>query len=181
MVVFRKVIRSMDAHKSPSTIIVVAFAIVLATLALLSGGKAAEPAAEPVAGLAAEPAQEPETGLSLAPESILPEMVLTYADERTIEAYRFAAAHPDLLAHQPCYCGCNMIHDSNQACFISDIAPDGAIEFDMHASGCGVCVDIALDVKRLTEEGQTQLEIRHYIDATYGDIGPGTDTEMPEE
>ena len=169
MVVFRKVIRSMDAHKSPSTIIVVAFAIVMATLALLSGGKAAEPA------------QEPETGLSLAPESILPEMVLTYADERTIEAYRFAAAHPDLLAHQPCYCGCNMIHDSNQACFISDIAPDGAIEFDMHASGCGVCVDIALDVKRLTEEGQTQLEIRHYIDATYGDIGPGTDTEMPEE
>lgn len=118
--------------------------------------------------------------LALAPESILPDSVRNYAEPRTIEAYRFAAAHPHLLTHQPCYCGCNMIHDSNEACFIQDIAEDGTITFDLHAASCGVCVDIALDVKRMTEAGHSQLEIRHTIDDTYSEVGPSTDTEMPE-
>jgi hypothetical protein len=65
-------------------------------------------------------------------------------------------------------------------CFIQVIDENGTITFDNHASGCGICIDIALDVKRLSEEGLSQLEIRHYIDATYGSFGPSTDTPLPE-
>ena len=120
-----------------------------------------------------------QPGLALAPESILPDVVLDYAEPRTVEAYRFAAANPHLLTHQPCYCGCNMMHDSNEACFIQDIAEDGTITFDLHAISCGVCVDIALDVKQMTEAGHSPLEIRHYIDDAYSEVGPSTDTDMP--
>ncbi|QPC80833.1 hypothetical protein G4Y79_14065 [Phototrophicus methaneseepsis] len=96
-------------------------------------------------------------------------------------AYHFAIEHPEMLTHQPCYCGCGaMGHANNLNCFIQSVDEGGTITFDNHASGCGICVDIALDVKRLSEEGRSQLEIRHYIDATYGSFGPSTDTAMPE-
>jgi hypothetical protein len=163
----------MQAFKHPSTIIIVVFALIVAVMTTLDGG-------DSMTGEVVVIDTHSPVSLSLAPESILPQTVLDYADERTIEAYRFAAANPELLTHQPCYCGCNMIHDSNEACFIQDITADGSITFDMHAVSCGVCVDIALDVKRLTEEGWEQLDIRHYIDESYVDVGPATDTEMPE-
>lgn len=96
-------------------------------------------------------------------------------------AYQFAVEHPDMLTHQPCYCGCGaMGHINNLGCFIQNIDEKGLITFDNHAAGCGICVDIALDVKRLSEEGKSQLEIRRYIDATYGSFGPSTDTPLPE-
>lgn len=96
-------------------------------------------------------------------------------------AYHFAIEHPEMLTHQPCYCGCGaMGHTSSLHCFIREVDKNGTITFDNHAAGCGICVDIALDVKRLSEEGKSQLEIRHYIDAIYGSFGPSTDTPMPE-
>lgn len=142
------------------------FIFLITVLVILISGTSSPSAAQP--------------GLPLAPESILPDVIVNYAEPRTIEAYRFAAANPELLTHQPCYCGCNMIHESNEACFIQDIAEDGTITFDMHAISCGVCVDIALDVKLMTEEGHSQLEIRNYIDDAYSEVGPSTDTDMPE-
>jgi hypothetical protein len=96
-------------------------------------------------------------------------------------AYQFAMEHPELLVHQPCYCGCGPIgHTSSLHCFIRGINERGEIVFDSHGAGCGICVDIVLDVKRLSEQGLSPLEIRHYIDATYGFYGPPTDTAMPE-
>ena len=151
-------------NNPPVVFLVLVFAVTLLVVAI--SGADSPSAAQP--------------GLALAPESILPDVVLTYAEPRTVEAYRFAAANPHLLTHQPCYCGCNMMHDSNEACFIQDIAEDGTITFDLHAVSCGVCVDIALDVKRMTEEGHSQLAIRHYIDDAYSAVGPSTDTAMPE-
>ena len=106
------------------------------------------------------------------------------ASAREKQAYQFAVDHPEALEYQPCYCGCgNMAieHKNNLDCFIQDVDEDGNITFDNHAAGCGICVDIALDVQRLTEEGKSQTEIRNYVDARYGSSGPSTDTEMPPE
>ncbi|MAU12412.1 MAG: hypothetical protein CL607_21490 [Anaerolineaceae bacterium] len=106
---------------------------------------------------------------------------ISQAPQTVQTAYHFAIEHPEELIYQPCYCGCGaMGHTSNLHCFIQSVDKNGTITFDNHAAGCGICVDIALDVKRLSEEGLSQLEIRHYIDATYGSFGPSTDTPMPE-
>jgi hypothetical protein len=110
----------------------------------------------------------------------LPDFI-THAPQSVQTAYLFAMEHPDMLTHQPCYCGCGPIgHMSSLHCFIRDIDDNGTIIFDRHGAGCGICVDIALDVKRLSEEGYSSLAIRHYIDATYSFYGPPTNTAMPE-
>ena len=104
------------------------------------------------------------------------------APARVKESYQYAVAHPDDLAAVPCYCGCrNMGHKSNLSCFVSGTAKDGTPTFEPHASGCGLCVDIAQDVKRLRAEGKTRSEVRAYIDATYSSYGPGTDTPLPKD
>ena len=98
------------------------------------------------------------------------------------EAYAFAIANPHDLETVPCYCGCgNMGHKSNLNCYIKSIDQNGTITFDNHAVGCGICVDIARDVMRLKQEGQSALKIRQYIDAQYGSFGPSTNTPLPTE
>ena len=45
-------------------------------------------------------------------------------DPRIIEAYVFAAKHPEVLHSMPCYCGCEapaFAHESNYDCFIDGI------------------------------------------------------------
>ena len=104
------------------------------------------------------------------------------APARVKESYLYAVDHPDDLAAVPCFCGCgDMGHKSNLSCFISDSAKEAAPTFEPHASGCGICVDIAQDVKRLRAEGKTRSEVRAYIDATYSSYGPGTDTALPTD
>jgi hypothetical protein len=110
----------------------------------------------------------------------LPDFVRN-APQSVQASYQFAIEHPELLTHQPCYCGCGVMgHMNNLDCFIGSIEEDGTIIFDRHGAGCGICVDIALDVKRLSELGRSQLEIRRYIDATYSPFGPSTDTPLPD-
>jgi hypothetical protein len=88
------------------------------------------------------------------------------------EAYRFAAANPNTLQQIPCYCGCGgMGHIANYNCFWQ---PDGRV--DEHALGCGICVDIAQDVRRGLEQGTPLDRIRAQIDADYSRFGPPTDT-----
>ncbi len=114
--------------------------------------------------------------LKLAAVDILPDEVKT-APKTVQEAYRFAAANPDVLENYPCYCGCgNMGHKSNRDCYIKNIQADGTIEFDNHANGCTLCVDITQDVMRLMREGKDVATIRDYIDTTYSPFGPSTDT-----
>lgn len=111
----------------------------------------------------------------------LPDFVMN-TPPRVREAYQYAVEHPDDLAAVPCYCGCgSMGHTSNLSCYIQETAPDGAVTLDNHAVGCGICVDISQDVKRLRSEGKSLSEVRAVIDATYGSFGPGTDTPLPKE
>lgn len=104
------------------------------------------------------------------------------APARVKEAYAYAVSNPDDLDAVPCYCGCGkMGHKSNLSCFIQSGSKDAQPVYEPHASGCGLCVDIAQDVKRLRAEGKTRSEVRAYIDATYSSYGPGTDTPLPTD
>lgn len=133
--------------------------VVLATSVILSGCSNDEPKSQHVASM--------------------PNYVQS-APMRVQESYEFAVAHPEDLEHIPCFCGCGgMGHTSNLSCYVKEVNADGAIAYDNHAAGCGICVDITQDVMRLKDEGQSSLEIRHYIDARYGSFGPSTDTALP--
>lgn len=108
----------------------------------------------------------------LAPVSALPDFAKNApASVRT--AYQFALANPAALENVPCYCGCGSIdHHSNLACYVKDINHDGKVVFDSHALGCSICVDIALDVMKMTEAGKPAGEIREQIVSTYSSFGP---------
>ncbi len=122
-----------------------------------------------------------EAGDGVASAAGLPDW-LRSSPPRVKEAYRYAAAHPDEVAKYPCYCGCgSMGHTSNLSCYIQNVAVDGTVTYDNHASGCGICVDITQDVMRLKAEGQSSPDVRAYIDARYSPFGPSTDTPLPTE
>ncbi len=88
------------------------------------------------------------------------------------QAYRFAAANPDVMKGIPCYCGCgNIGHTSNYSCYVSQVDDKGGITFDSHALGCSLCVDITQDAMRLLREGKTVPQIKAYVDDTYGKYG----------
>ncbi len=88
------------------------------------------------------------------------------------EAYQFAVANPELLSQIPCYCGCGgMGHTSNYSCYMS-VRADGTRQFDGHALGCSICVDITRDMMRLLDQGQSVPEIRLYVDVVYSKYGP---------
>jgi hypothetical protein len=89
------------------------------------------------------------------------------------QAYQYAVANPDVMQSIPCYCGCGaMGHTSNYSCYIAGENQDGSLQFDEHALGCSICVDITQDAMRLQKEGKTIPDIRQYIDDTYAQYGP---------
>lgn len=109
--------------------------------------------------------------VALADPATLP-AELAGEPRRVTEAYRFVAANPDVAKQMPCYCGCGpMGHTSNYDCFWQ---ADGQVE--LHATGCGICVDITQDVYRALGQGRSLAEIRAQIDGDYSRFGPSTDT-----
>lgn len=120
-----------------------------------------------------------QPAVGMAADDALPAF-LNAVTPRVRDAYRFAIANADKLERIPCYCGCGkMGHTSNLSCYISSATVDGAIVYDEHANGCGICVDITQDVMRLAQTGQSLWEIRAYVDAQYSPFGPSTDTPLP--
>lgn len=98
--------------------------------------------------------------------------VVQRAPKAVRRAYQFAVANPEILTQIPCYCGCGgMGHTSNYSCYVN-VSPSGASQFDGHALGCSICVDIALDAMRMLKEGKSTAEIRFYIDVYYSKYGP---------
>jgi len=123
-------------------------------------------------GCASAGSQHTEGKLELAPMADMPSDVQASAVS-VQEAYRFAAANPDVLTQIPCYCGCGtMGHTSNYACYLSGETEDGDLAFDAHALGCSICVDITQDTMRLLSDGKSVPEIRTYVDKTYAQYGP---------
>jgi len=86
----------------------------------------------------------------------------------TRAAYEFAARHPEVLKHIPCFCGCERNgHGNNEDCFIARRKADYSPEWSPHGIGCGICIDVALAAKRMHEAGTPLVEIRRAIDRKY--------------
>ncbi len=97
------------------------------------------------------------------------------ADAGTQQAYRYALIFGDFLAEIPCYCGCRAIgHKSNEDCYVSGYDGTGQPEFDFHALGCDLCVDITHDAFRMKAGGRSVAAIRMAIEGTYSRYGPPT-------
>ena len=95
------------------------------------------------------------------------------------QAYQFAAANPDVMKGIPCYCGCGaMGHTSSYSCYVSGVEADGKINYDTHALGCSICVDITQDTMRLLKQGKTIPDIKAYVDQTYSQYGPSNMSSM---
>lgn len=108
--------------------------------------------------------------IKMASLAEMPDYVQTSAPEIQ-EAYRFAAANPEILRHISCFCGCNSLgHTSNLECYVNEAG------FDNHAAFCLVCVDITQDTMELTRTGKPLEQIRTFIIDKYSKYGPSTDT-----
>ncbi|MBI3731938.1 MAG: hypothetical protein HY259_00540 [Chloroflexi bacterium] len=129
-----------------------AVAALIALIAACGGSPAAKPAATP-------------------PDPAFPDFV--YSSPSSVEAYRFAARMPALLAVLPCYCNCGptLGHRSLRDCFFKS---DGS--FTDHASGCAVCQMEAADAAKGQEQGKSPAQIRRMIETKYDAYGPATDT-----
>jgi len=96
--------------------------------------------------------------------------------------YKVALQYADVLEWMPCYCGCgdSAGHKSNLNCFIKEINDDETVVWDDHGTRCLVCIEIALQSAKLSQEGKSIEEIRTIIDEQYheGYASP-TPTGMP--
>jgi hypothetical protein len=114
-------------------------------------------------------AKQPETDLATLDQ--MPAEVQN-APAKVQQAYQFAIANPQIMQQVPCYCGCGkMGHTSNYSCYAKGVAADGKINFDTHALGCSICVDITQDTMRLLKEGKSVPEIKAFVDQTYSQYG----------
>ena len=93
------------------------------------------------------------------------------------EAYDYAVKNPEILSNFSCYCGCEKIkHTSNKSCFIKKIDQD-IVSLTNHSVSCPICIDVALTVKYLIQDGFSLKEIRSILDDAY-DGYPSTQTKL---
>jgi len=146
------------ASNKTNTWLWIAAVIVLAGAgwAMFRGGNQTAPAAvEQTAQVT------PATAVELLPvddaagPTLPPEMFL---DPKAKEAYQVAKDIPDVLRELPCFCGCMRTHGhkNNLFCFM-----------DEHGSACEICEDVALDAKRMHNNGATVKEIQDSIKGKY--------------
>ncbi len=70
-------------------------------------------------------------------------------------SYRIAKEIPEVLAQQPCLCGCDNTSDDHRSlldCYI-----------DQHASTCLVCMKEAVLAEQMTDAGKSAREVRDAI------------------
>ena len=86
-----------------------------------------------------------------------------FSDEKTRAAYQVAKDIPEVLEQLPCFCGCmtSFGHKNNLFCFK-----------DQHGSGCTICQDIALDARKMHDQGMPIAQIQDNIKAKYSRYQP---------
>jgi len=106
-----------------------------------------------------EPSDDQQANLKGA-EVLSPSL---FSDEKTRAAYQVAKDIPEVLEQLPCFCGCmmNMGHKNNLFCFK-----------DQHGSACDICQDIALDARKLHDQGLPIAQIQENIRAKYARYQP---------
>jgi len=104
-----------------------------------------------------EPADE-SAGIDKAAGVLSPTL---FDDARTRAAYQVAKDIPEVLEQLPCFCGCmtSYGHKNNLFCFK-----------DQHGSGCTLCQDIALDARKMHDQGLSIAQIQDNIKAKYSHI-----------
>lgn len=77
---------------------------------------------------------------------------------KTRVAYQAAREVPEVLAQLPCYCGCmsGFNHRNNLDCF-----------HDEHGVECAMCQDIAIDARKMWENGYEIERIRQAVKDKY--------------
>ena len=100
---------------------------------------------------------EPETsGQISSSDGVLSPTI--FQDPKTRAAYQVAKDIPEVLEQLPCFCGCmsHYGHKNNLFCFK-----------DTHGSGCDLCQDIALDARKMHDQGMSITQIQENIKAKY--------------
>jgi hypothetical protein len=159
-------------------------AIVLG-LAMLSGCGGGNPAPPQHSGMPQTAAASPSAKSEGFTGELPPLPKVQFASARPAPlvraAYEFAARHPDVLRHMPCFCGCERNgHGSNADCFVSRRGKDGRPEWNAHGIGCGICIDVAHQAMQMHASGASVMDIRSAIDRKYRSEFPtSTPTPMP--
>jgi hypothetical protein len=101
-----------------------------------------------------ESTQKTDTA-SLAADVLSPSI---FNDEKARAAYQVAKDIPEVLQELPCFCGCmtSFGHKNNLFCFK-----------DQHGAGCEICEDIALDARKMHDQGMSIPQIQENIKAKY--------------
>ncbi len=88
-----------------------------------------------------------------ASADILPSFLDNQQEEIRL-VYQAAGKATDILQWMPCYCGCGESagHVSNLNCFIQKENEDGSVVWDDHGTRCGVCLQIAVQSIKMTQE-----------------------------
>lgn len=95
-------------------------------------------------------------------------------------SYEFAARHPEVLQHVPCYCGCERSgHGANHDCFVRSRDANGKVTWDSHGYGCAICIDVAYSALQMFNSGASVSQIRTAIDQKYAARFP-TATPTPK-
>jgi hypothetical protein len=116
-----------------------------------------------------------------ASAAILPSFLDDKSEDMRL-VYQMAGTATDIIEWMPCYCGCgeSADHGSNLNCFIDEVREDGSVVWDDHGTRCQVCLDIAVQSVKMTQEGKSLKEIREFIDESYKEgFAEPTDTPMP--
>lgn len=81
-----------------------------------------------------------------------------FDDPMTRAAYQTAKDIPEVLQQLPCFCGCmsSYGHKNNLFCFK-----------DQHGSGCTLCQEIALDARKMHDQGMSIAKIQENIKTKY--------------
>lgn len=159
--------------------------LVPALFALLVGACGGASSSPPPAAAGASTAS---SRVRPAYDGVLPPLpVVQFASARplplTRAAYDFAARHPEVLKHVPCFCGCERNgHGSNEDCFVARRNANGSPEWNPHGIGCGICIDVALAAQQLHASGATVVDIRRAIDLKYkAEYPTSTPTPHPQQ
>jgi hypothetical protein len=101
-----------------------------------------------------EPVQQ--SAATLSAEVLSPTI---FDDEKTRAAYQVAKDIPEVLEQLPCFCGCmsGFGHKNNLFCFK-----------DRHGAACDMCQNIALDARKMHDQGMSIAQIQGSIKSKYG-------------
>jgi len=97
-----------------------------------------------------------ETAASLKSADVLSPTLFT--DATTRAAYQVAKDIPEVLEQLPCFCGCmtGFGHKNNLFCFK-----------DQHGAACTMCQDIALEARKMHDQGMSIAQIQDHIKAKF--------------